>query len=248
MEFTQVRSFVGSFLVASTTLLYGSPAAAQDSGWSFYGSFYIYGADTETTIGPLESELSFSDALNNLDLAFMGTAEARHGRWSLIADYMRTDLTFEGDTPGPVFSGAETSLKTQFFSGYAAYTVYQDQALGVDLGGGFRWFDTSSTIILVGGPTSAPSSKSSDDWIDPLIAARIWYQINDRWSVIALADYGGFRSDRETAQFVAKAGYAIAPKWNLRAGYRYIMVDKGEGDSKFKLSQSGPVLGVTYSF
>ncbi|WP_253285502.1 outer membrane protein [Ruegeria sp. HKCCD6604] len=248
MACLKIRCIASSFLVAATMLPGGSTAVAQDSDWSFSGSFYIYAADTKTTIGSLESELSFSEAVENLDLAFMGTLEARSGRWSLIADYMRTDLSFDNDTPGPVFSGAETSLKTQFLSGYAAYTAYQDQNLAVDLGGGFRWFETSSTITLVGGPTPAPSSSASDDWIDPLIAARIRYQINDRWSAVALADYGGFRSDRETAQFLATVGYAIAPKWNLRAGYRHIMVDKGEVDSRFKLSQFGPVLGVTYSF
>ncbi len=248
MECTQVRGILSSFLVTTATLLGGSAAVAQDSGWSFFGSFYIYGADTDTTIGPLESELSFSDALENLDLALMGTFEARKGRWSLIADYMLTDLSFDGETPGQVFSGAETSLKTQFFTGYAAYTAYQDQSVAVDVGGGFRWFDTSSTITLVGGPTPAPSSSMSDDWFTPLIAARIRYQINDRWSAVALADYGGFRSDRETAQFLATVGYAISPSWNLRAGYRYIMVDNDEGQNRFKLSQSGPVVGVTYSF
>ncbi|MFA3918786.1 hypothetical protein [Ruegeria hyattellae] len=123
MERRQVRSFVGKVLAITTALCCGSAVVAQDTGWRFHGSFYIYGADTDTTIGSLESELGFSDAFDNLDLAFMGTVEARNGRWSLIADYMRTDLSFEGDTPGPVFSGAETSLKTQFFSGYAAYTA-----------------------------------------------------------------------------------------------------------------------------
>ncbi|WP_377191410.1 porin family protein [Ruegeria meonggei] len=248
MERLRICRIAANSLVAAMTLLGGSAAVAQDTGWSFYGSFYIYGADTKTTIGSLESELSFSDAVENLDLAFMGTLEARNGRWSLIADYMCTDLSFDGDTPGPVFSGDETSLKTQFFSGYAAYTAYQNQDLTVDVGGGFRWFETSNTTTLVGGPTPAPSAKTSDDWIDPLIAARIRYQINDRWSAVALADYGGFRSDREMAQFLATVGYAITTKWNLRAGYRYIMVDKGEGQDRFKLSQSGPVLGVTYSF
>lgn len=234
--------------VSTTLLISGSAALANDNSWQFVGSFYLFGADTHTSIGGVESELSFGDAVKNLDLAFMGALEARRGNWSIIADYMLTDLSFDGETPGPIFSASQTKLRTQFFSGYLAYTVYDGSDLAIDVAGGFRWFETDTSINFLGGPTLALSAKTSDTWIDPLVAFRLRYEITDRWSAIVSADYGGFNSDSETFQFVASAGYAINQRLSVRGGYRFLQVDHEIDGVDFKLSQSGPVLGLTYRF
>ena len=71
-----------------------SASWAQLSDWSYSATIYLFTPDTEvsqeTALGTVDGTLSFSDALKNLDLAFMGTFTATNGRWSLLADYNYT--------------------------------------------------------------------------------------------------------------------------------------------------------------
>ncbi|MCU9847921.1 porin family protein [Defluviimonas sp. WL0024] len=238
--------------VAALALVAGQ-AAAQSSDWSYFATFYLWGAETKTSIGtavgPVESKLSFSDALDNLDLALMGTFEARNGRWSLLADYMLTDLSIPG---GPVlggaFSGTDLDLKTQIFSGYAMYTVYEQSSTSIDIAGGFRWFSTDNTLELFSGALPGRRVTAGDDWVDPVIGARVRFPIADRWSGMVLADYGGFSSDSETWQALAAVSYEINQNWVVSGGWRYMDFDHDINGRPFTFRQSGPILGATYRF
>ncbi|MCR9088808.1 MAG: porin family protein [Rhodobacteraceae bacterium] len=233
--------------VAVAAVLAGGAARAQGDEWTFSGTFYLFASDTTTRIGPVETELSFSDALENLDLAFMGAVEASNGTWSLIADYMYTDLTFRGGSPVQGFTGSETSVTTQILTGYAAYRVFTYGTTNVDIGGGLRWFDTSTEIALTGGPVMTPRSLK-DNWVDPLLMVRAQTRFGDRWVGAILADYGGFFSDSETSQLTLNVGYELTDRWTLRAGYRYIDVEQTISGVDYSFTQSGPVLGASYRF
>jgi opacity protein-like surface antigen len=239
-------------LAAMTVLATGTTAIAQDGDWDYKATIYLFMAETTTGIsgpsGSVESTLSFSDALDNLDFAFMGAFEASNGQWSVIADYMYTDLSFTGSTPGPEFTGANTSVTTQVLSGYLTYRVFEDANMDVDVGGGFRWFKADAGITLTGGPDPAPSQSVGDDWIDPLIAARVQFRIAPQWFGTAMADYGGFGGDSETWQVLLTAGYEISENWAIEGGYRYLDIDQTTNGRTFSFSQSGPVLGVSYRF
>ena len=41
--------------------------------------------------GTIDTTLSFSDALENLDFAFMGVVEASKARWTLLGDFAQTN-------------------------------------------------------------------------------------------------------------------------------------------------------------
>ncbi|WP_246043957.1 porin family protein [Ruegeria sediminis] len=196
----------------------------------------------------IDATLSFSDALDNLDFAFMGAFSASNGRWSFIADYMVTDVSFGNATPGPAFSSLDTAVKTQIFNGYAAYRVYQDPKTAVDLGAGFRWYKTDTDFTLQPGTMPGGTTSVGDDWVDPLIAVRARMQFNDRWSGTAFADYGGFESGSDTWQVLLTADYALNDNWLLRGGYRYIEVNHNINGSAYEFDQSGPIFGATYRF
>jgi hypothetical protein len=227
-------------------------ARAQEGLWEYKASFYLFAARTKTStgtpLGPVSAELSFSDALENLDLAFMGTLEASNQKWSFIGDYMFTDLSFQESSPGPAMARANASVETQVFSGYALYRVHETAAASLDLGGGLRWFSTDTDIRLVGGAGNGLSFGADDSWFDPIIAARLNVALTDRWSGAALVDYGGFESGDDTWQVIVTFSYAINEKWLLRGGYRHIEVDGDVNGADFSFEQSGPVFGATYRF
>ncbi|WP_253285072.1 hypothetical protein [Ruegeria sp. HKCCD6119] len=114
--------WVKSCLCAATlSASAATTAAAQQSDWSYEATIYLFMPETETSLstpmGTLDGTLSFSDALENLDFAFMGAFSATDGRWLILADYNYTDLSFSNSTPGPASSGLETSFTTQYLSG-----------------------------------------------------------------------------------------------------------------------------------
>lgn len=248
MNLYSVRAASVVGLMAMTA---AAPATAQDS-WRFSGSLYAFMPETtssvETRFGTAEGTLSFRDALENLDVAFMGAFEAGYGKWSFIADYLLFDLSFENGASNPFFSGVDTDLRAQVFSGYAAYRVHETPTLSIDLGGGFRWFSVDSDVTLRGGPADGLSTGVSNDWIDPLIMARARAQFSERWFGTAAVDYGGFQDDNETWQILLTAGYAINDNWSVRGGYRHLDVSREIDGKDFSFDQSGPILGFTYTF
>ena len=102
-------------------------------------------------MGTLDGTLSFSDALDNLDFAFMGAFSATNGRWSVLFDYNYTDLSFSDNAPGPANAELDTSVETQFATAMLGYRIRQDPAVNLDLLGGFRWYSTETDFTLTPG-------------------------------------------------------------------------------------------------
>jgi opacity protein-like surface antigen len=233
---------------ASACFLAGSASVAQAENWEFEGNFYLFAAETTTGIGDQETTLSFGDALENLDVAFMAALSASKGRWSFIADYMLTDLSFESGTPGPDYSGAQVSVKTQIFTGVGLYNVHDVGNMKFDVGGGLRWFKTDTTLRLRPGNSPGVSRGEDDDWIDPILAARARFDIAENWTGTAVVDWGGFVDDRETWQVLLTANWEFSENWIARFGYRYISVENDEDGQNYSFEQSGPVVGISYRF
>ena len=238
---------------SAVALLAAGPAFTQEGGWNYSASLYLFTPSTTvgtTTPGgrPVEGTLSFSDALSNLDFAFMGAFEASNGRWSLLADYMLNDLSFGNSTPGGGFAGVNTTFKTQILTGLVAYRAYETPTVQLDLAGGFRWFDAEASLTALPGLFPGGTTAIQEDWIDPLVGARVRFDISDRWAGTVYADYGGFSSSSETWQATLTADYALNENWDLRIGYRYLSVDHLTNGNDFSFKQSGPVFGATYRF
>ncbi len=89
--------------LACLCALAAGPAAAQDGGWSFAATGYLWLPATKTTVdtafGEVESTLSASDAISDLEFGFMGAVAAQRDRWSLIGDLIYTDIQTSSSTP-----------------------------------------------------------------------------------------------------------------------------------------------------
>lgn len=229
----------------AAAVLTGAQAQAQE--WKYTASFYLFTAETKTGVGDRSATLSFSDALENLDMAFMGAFEAHNGQWGVLVDYMLTDIGFDQSTPGTNFGDLEASVKTQILTGYVSYRLYDTGSVKTDVLAGARWFDTDTTLRLTAGTSPENSRRTSDDWIDPVIGARSIIQINDKWTATALFDYGGM-SDRDTWQVLLAANYAINDSWSASIGYRHIDVNNDEDGRDYSFEQTGPMIGVSYRF
>lgn len=239
--------------VTGALLLVAAPAAAQEA-WEFAITPYAYlpgvTAKLNTDFGDVESRTSGSDAITNLDFAFMAAFEARRGKLSLIGDLLYADLSSEKDTPlGQFFDSVKTDTKVGAFSGYALYRVVEAPQIALDLGGGFRAYSVKYDTTLEPGRLDEVSFDLSEEWVDPLLAARAIVTMNEHWSANAVLDVGGFDGENDsTWQAIASVNYAFNDRWSLRGGWRYLDIQKEIGGLRTETELNGPVIGVGYRF
>jgi hypothetical protein len=240
--------------LAAVALMIAGPAAAQDSGWTFQGSLYGWLPSLSTTIGTpfgdYDVESNGSDVLSNLDMTFMGTLEARTGKWGFIGDLLYVDLSNETDSPfGRRFESSTLETTTTAFSGYAVYRTYESDKAILDAGVGFRAFDVGLDLNL-DSADSRPDYGASESatWAVPLVAARVILPLNESWFATAFADGGMTSSDTSTWQVFASVGYRFNPRWSTQVGWRYMDIQKDIGGLDTTLDLSGPLIGFSARF
>ncbi|SEM44580.1 Outer membrane protein beta-barrel domain-containing protein [Gemmobacter aquatilis] len=242
-----------TILAAIACAALASPAVAQSSEWQYSLTTYIWATDTgisaETPSGEtVEAELSFSDALKELDFALMGTFEARKDKLSLFTDAMYFKLSPTNDTPGPLSDKIRMESQMTVISAYAAYRVYEESNFAVDVAGGLRWADLTSDVTIIGGSLDGTAFSNGDSWVDPVIGLRLSGKLSDKVSASFFADYGGFDGGNSTWQGVVTVGYALNDRWTLRGGYRYMEFNREIDGRDFSMDQSGLLVGATYNF
>jgi hypothetical protein len=220
---------------AAVALLLAGPAAAQETAWTFQGSLYGWLPGLSTTIGTpfgdYDVESSGSDALSNLDMTFMGTLEARTGKWGLIGDLLYVDLSDETGSPfDRRFEEATLETTTAAFSGYAVYRTYQSDSAIVDAGAGFRVFDLGLDLGLRSADSRPDYDASeSETWAVPLVAVRLILPLTESWFATAFADGGLTSSDTSTWQVFGSVGYRFNERWSTQLGWRYMDIEKELG-------------------
>ena len=241
-------------MIAAVALMIAGPAAAQDSGWTYQASLYGWLPSLSTTVGTpfgdLESDSDGSISLSNHDMTFMGTLEARTGKWGFIGDLLYVDLSNETDSPfGRRFESSTLETTTTAFSGYAVYRTYESDKAILDAGVGFRAFDVGLDLDLQSADSRPDYSASeSATWAVPLVAARVILPLNESWFATAFADGGMTSSDTSTWQVFASVGYRFNPRWSTQVGWRYMDIQKDIGDLDTTLGLSGPLIGVSARF
>lgn len=227
-------------------------ATAQEADWRYkatvYGWFPGLSASIDTRFGTVETDVSASDALENLDMAFMATLAAQKGRWGLAADLLYTDISVTQQTPFALFGDVTVRQELTALSGYVLYRVTQDAGIVFDVGGGFRTFDLDIDVTLSEGILKAESESISRSWTDPVIAARLNVPINENWFVEGFADWGGTGSGNETWQIYGGIGYRINEDWSTQIGYRTMNVSKEVDTRDVSADLSGALVAFSYRF
>ncbi|MTH79696.1 hypothetical protein [Paracoccus aestuariivivens] len=227
---------------------------AQEGEWTYSANIYAWipglDASVQTPLGELNSRSSGGNVLDNLDMAFMGTFEARRDKWGLLFDGVYAKLSTSKDTPfGLAFSQGEIATELSAVSGYALYRSYDTERLTADIGLGLRAFDVDLDIGLdagqIGGDRAFGGSKS---WVVPLVAGRFTAPISEKWFATAYFDYGQTSGDDTTWQGVATIGYRFNERWAVQGGYRHMELEQEIGGLDSDISLSGPVIGLNFRF
>jgi len=238
---------------------------AANSGWDFQVAPYMWflSLDGDVTVKGQESDLdlSFSDIWDELNIAGMLTFDARKGNWGIFGDMIGANLgkstKVDGIKIDPTIklalltAGGSYRLGTWKLSDPAGQDVPSVTVDGI-FGVRYTYLDIDLDLKGIG------DASGHKDWFDPLIGARAFFDLSDRWSLALQGNVGGFGVGSDfTWGAMGTIGYhfrLFSEKNNARAaaGYRAIYQDytDGSGDDKFKwdVTFHGPILGLVIEF
>lgn len=228
-------------------------AAAETEDWSFAASPYFWGAGLSGKVSQfglptIKVDSSFSDILQNLDFAFMGAAELRHERFSVIGDFMYIKLSADADTPFGLLT-KEVDVQSETVAGLlgVGYAVLDGDRGHLDVVGGIRVWSVDTTITLNGGFLDGRSTNDGATWVDGMAGFRGKYALTDTWFISGwgLVGTGGANIDWDVA---ANIGYQFNDTVSAVAGYRALGVNYRNDGFVFDTVQQGPILGMTVKF
>ena len=120
----------------------------------------------------------------------------------------------------------------------------------------YTHFKQEAELAGLGGLGLSGTVGGTEDWVDPIIGARIGVEINDRWSCGVRGNVGGFGIGNASTlswRVAAGFGYKINERLTLKAGYQVYGLDYdndevGRGQIGFDGLIHGPVVGLTFNF
>jgi hypothetical protein len=241
-------------LHAGTVAMPDAMTPPEESGWSFRFAPYAWltAIDGDIGINPLPTapvDISFSDTLDKLDLAYKFLAEAGYGRWTLTADFVYGDFSNEVAGIGP-FRNFHYEYTQWVLTPTVGYRVIETDDYSMDVFSGVRVtsFETTLTGRFIGG---GQIQRGADDtWTDPIIGIRGQSELSKRLFIRYNGDIGGFgvSSDLVWQAFLG-LGYRITENASMAVGYRALGVDYSSGEfSTLDVINHGPLLGLEFRF
>jgi len=267
----RMTAMAGATLVACAALAPATSLAQASDEWRFGAQIYGYFPSLEgktnfpASGGSPSVEVDVDKLLSDLKFVFMGSFEAKKGRWGGFTDVMyldvgsnrsgTRDLIIGGiPIPGTAEASVNYDLKGWIWTIAGEYALMAQPDATMDVFLGARMADLEQTIDWgltgnIGGIPAAGRTGGSNvgrtNW-DGIVGAKgRWYFTGDRrWFDPWYADIGTGDSDL-TWQVMGGIGYA----WNavdVVLAYRYLDYDFGSGKPFTALSLGGPQLSVVF--
>lgn len=225
---------------------------------------YLWAAGLSGQISPFRRgptigvDKSFSDVFEDLNFGGFINIWARHDRFVFSGDIMyvnTTDSHAFGPLPAlpvPVPPGitVEGRVDSSEFMAtlQGGYRVIDAPTFSLDGLAGVRIWHVSNDVT-VSALGMSRSYGESFGWVDPVVGARAFLQLSDRFSLQGQADIGGFGAGSDlTWSALATLNYVINDHLSLSAGYKTLDVDYRKDGNVFDTRLQGPVLGATWRF
>lgn len=245
-------------------------SAARDDTWQFGAFIYGYfpSISSEAAFpngGSGDVIVDASDLITNLKMAFLGSFEAREGRWGLFTDVMYLNFgqfksKFHDMTIGAIGLPADVSSSTNFdvksvvWSVAGTYRALANPDAVLDVFAGARLLDAKMTlnwtlngnIGQIPAPGRAGSSDIKENFTDGVIGFKGQIAIGQdlKWFIPYYADIGTGNSDL-TWQAIGGLGYAF--HWGeVLGGWRYLEYQFKSDSEIESMNLSGPMLGVAF--
>lgn len=252
---------------ANTAESEATMAPATSSPWrlEFNTWIWIMGLNGDVGIGDRTSEVdaSFGDILEESDsiFAFSGRLEVGYERFGVFVDGLYSDLGVENASGPAGISSIDVTLQQGIIDFGAMYRLIDNEPQGnaaqnrrnftLDLYAGGRY----NTVTLELDPRNLSSRSMTEDWVDPIIGAKVVVPLAADWHIAVNGDVGGFGVSSDlTWSATVVIGYDFSlfdiPSTAM-VGYRAIGWDyESDDDQDFKwdIVQHGIIIGFAMHF
>ncbi len=227
--------------------------AESGDDWKFTIAPYLWMAGQEGAVAtlpgtpPADIDLSFGDILKELDMALMGVAEARKGRFGIFGEVFYIRVSPGAKTRGPLYSGVSYDQDLWSLSAGGLFAMSQDQDHTLDAVIGIRLWDLDNKLKFKAGVLPALNTSRQESWSDLFVGLKGRRDLNDHWYINGWAYTAvGGESDSYWDIF-GGVGYKFSA-FSLDLGYRYQKVDYEDDGFIYDVAISGPIVGFVFDF
>jgi hypothetical protein len=260
------------------------PLAPTASGWRFNLTPYLWmpsinaniNYNLPPTLGGTVSanpSIGFGDLVSNLNLGFMGAADARYGRFSVLTDIMYMNVggvagqfksvNFPNRPAIPISTSVATSesmkLNAEIWTLAGGYTLAEGKWGNFDAIAGFRFFGMTSRVnyslgISIEGPRGNGATFGGIGGVNS--SANIWNGIAGFRGRIRVGETPffvpyyfdiGAGGSNLTWQIASGVGYQLS--WaDLTLTYRYLSFNQGNDSAEAHVWFQGPMIAASFKF
>ena len=226
-----------------------APVPVQKEKWEFDMALYLWVAGIKgETAGGDSLDVSFSDLVDNLDIALMGTLAARKGKWMIGSDVIYLAVGPEPNIPIGPDEGVleEINLTSWVVTPVIGYTIAEGDWGRCNLLAGARYLYMKTELVIDGGLLGRQKISDSGDIWNGVIGIQGQFNLCGCWYMPYLADIGTGDSDLTWQAFLG-VGYRFN-RWDALFGYRHMEWDFSSGAPLNDMRMSGPILGAKFTF
>jgi hypothetical protein len=233
------------------------PAPSSPPGWQFSITPYAWLPGLTGTVqtplprvGDRSMQLGSGTVITDLStVPVMVAGEARYGRFALVGDIFYAGLQQDIQTRDQLFQGGHTRLTSTIGTILGMVEVLDTPRQSLEVGAGTRIWDIGMKVSLNPGLLPGVIQKRSLTWADPLLAARYHAALSPAFGVSLYGDIGGFGAGSQlTWQAIGSVDYDLTSSTTLRAGWRYLRVDRTRGSIGVDVGFNGPFVAATFRF
>lgn len=230
----------------------------DESRWQYELTPYIWATSQDGKVRindrprrGLSVNQEFSDIMERLDFAAMGTFEARKEQWGLLLDGIYFKVSDSAKIRGPrgfVSLSASASVTQELYAAGGFFRLAEGET-PVDLVGGLRYnsvrwnIRTRASLPILQGISRNFSQRKS--WVDPYVGLRVQHHLNDKWTLLGYGDVGGFGVGSDLSwQAQAGLNYAFNPNMTGKIGYRHLSNDYSKDGFTYDMDTSGIYMGL----
>jgi hypothetical protein len=201
-------------------------------------------------LGDRSFDLSSGTVVTSLStVPVMVAGEARYGRFALVGDIFYAGLEQDLTTRDLLFQGGHARHTSAIGTILGMVRLVDAPRQSLELGAGTRIWGIDTKVSLNPGLLPGVIQKTSLSWADPLLAARYHAVLSPAFGMTLYGDVGGFDAgSRLTWQAVGSLDYELGASTTLRAGWRYLSVDRTRGGFSLGVGFNGPFLAATFRF
>jgi hypothetical protein len=249
----QFRQLLAVLLIAGNiNIAYADGGDSTDGEWEFLLAplfLWAQGIEGGSTIGPITAplDITFKDALDNLDTTFTVHFEAKRNKLTLFGEYQYVSLAPEA--VGPMGADLDISFKDTIAELGVTYWVFGTEKTNWEILGGGRY--TKQKLNVEVDIEGAPSVQvANENWWVGFFGGRMSATLSEKWTFIARADYGlGSGGSNNQFNMNLMFDYRFRHWGSVFVGYKYLNYDFDNGKTGldhygYDASQQGPLVGL----